>query len=61
MNEVIQLWCEWDIGQGEVVFASKDAARRWATKMLESLDIEESYDELQEEHLIGLQYATVVK
>lgn len=61
MKEVIKLWCEWDICQDEVIFASEEAARRWATDMLKSVGFEESYDELEAEHLIGLQYVTVIK
>lgn len=29
MTTVYEIWCEWDIGQEDIVFSSKENARQW--------------------------------
>lgn len=48
------VWCEWDIGIEGKVFATKEVAVKHAIINLEACGIEESYDELKDDGLIGL-------
>jgi photosystem II stability/assembly factor-like uncharacterized protein len=60
MNSVIRLWCEWDVGQESVVFATEDAARSWAKEALVSAGIDDPIDELEDEALISYSTMEVV-
>jgi hypothetical protein len=44
---------EWDLGLGDVVFASKDEARAEAKTALESCGIEESLEECEGDGLVS--------
>lgn len=48
------VWCEWDIGIEGKVFATKEVAIKHANDNLEACGIDEKYDELRSEGLIGL-------
>lgn len=48
------VWCEWDIGIEGKVFATKEVAVKHAIINLEACGIEETYDELKDAGLIGL-------
>lgn len=50
-----RLISEWDLGQGDTVFSSKDAARAYAREALPECGIEESLEELEDENLIDYQ------
>jgi len=55
-----RVWCEWDIGVEDKIFATKEIAIRHAKINLEACGIEETFDELYEEHLIGLDDVEVI-
>jgi hypothetical protein len=48
------VWCEWDIGIEGKVFATEEVAIKHANENLEACGIDEQYDELRAEGLIGL-------
>jgi hypothetical protein len=48
------VWCEWDIGIEGKVFATREVAIKHANMNLEACGIDENYDQLREERLIGL-------
>lgn len=55
-----RVWCEWDIGVEDKIFSTKEVAIRHAIINLEACGIEETYDELYEERLIGLDVVEVI-
>lgn len=54
------VWCEWDIGIEGKVFATKEVAIEYAKHFLRCAAIEETFDELYEESLIGLNDVEVI-
>ena len=48
------VWCEWDIGIEGKVFAERWVAERHARLNLEACDIEESFEELKADGMIGI-------
>ena len=54
------VWCEWDIGVEGKVFATKQVAIKHAKLKLQHSGIEETFDELCEEALIGLNDVEVI-
>lgn len=52
---MIELWCEWDIGQDSTIFTTKERAEAFARKSLELQGFEETLEELLEDGLIGFQ------
>ena len=61
MSEVYKVWCEWDIGLGDVVFSKWSVAEAHAIEALESCGIEESYTELEDSGMIGVESLEVIK
>jgi hypothetical protein len=51
--QVTKMWCEWDIGINDDLFASDDLARRVAAEALADSGVEESLDDVLKEGLIG--------
>lgn len=54
------IWCEWDIGVEDKIFATYEVAERHATINLEACGIEESFEELEDERLIGIEAVEVI-
>ena len=54
------VWCEWDIGLEGKIFATEEVAIKHAKYNLEACDIEESYEELEDEGLIGVDSLEVI-
>lgn len=54
------VWCEWDIGIEGLVFTTKEVAIRHANINLEACGIDEDYDELRGQGLIGLNVVEVI-
>lgn len=48
------VWCEWEIGIEGKVFATKEVAIRHAKMNLEACGVDETFDELYDNGLIGL-------
>lgn len=61
MTQMIEVWCEWDINQDYYIFKDAASARAWAVESLQDNGIEESFDELLREGLIGFKNRSVVK
>lgn len=55
METVYRVWSEWDIGQDEIVFATKELAMDWLKRSHEFSTIEESLDECIGEGLYGIE------
>jgi len=53
-NHVFKLWCEWDIGLGDVVYQSEDTAWEEARQALKEGGVGETLEELRDEGLIGV-------
>lgn len=54
-----KVWCEWDIGIEGKIFATYEVAKAHALANLEACDIEESFEELKGEGLIGIEAVEV--
>jgi hypothetical protein len=56
MKEVVRVWCEYDVGQDEVVFASHDAATQWinTNPYLTKENIGEDTESLMKNGLLGI-------
>lgn len=54
------VWCEWDIGIEGLVFATREVAIRHAKINLEACGVDETFDELYDEGLIGLDDAEII-
>ena len=61
MDKVVTMWCEWEIGCEQSVFADMATAKAVAAKCLEGCCIEESVEELIGAGLIGFETKTIVK
>lgn len=48
------VWCEWDIGLTDKVFAEKWVAERHIRINLKACDIDESFEELKSNGVIGI-------
>ncbi len=53
MPYVYAVWCEWDIGLNDVVFTSKEVAKRSVKEALVDCGTEGSVDELCNKGLLG--------
>lgn len=53
MKHVYKVWCEWDIGLNEVVFASYEGAWEAATQGIQ--DMGEDIDECESNGLVGVE------
>jgi hypothetical protein len=54
------IWCEWDIGVEGKIFASYEVAKAHALYNLEACGIEETFEELEGERLIGIKAVEVI-
>lgn len=64
--KVVRVWCEWDIGLSESVFASKSIAQKYAEIGLKEAGIFDSgdyidFDSVKEDGLIGFEYLDLVE
>ncbi len=59
MKSYITVWCEWDIGQSDVIFKSKEDAMSWVMDRTVAYGIDESWDELRQEGLVGFDDVSV--
>ena len=55
LNKIFTVWCEWDIGEGATLYPSKEEAMEAARTLLEASSIEEPFEELFAEGLIGVE------
>lgn len=55
-----RVWCEWDIGTEGKIFATYEVAEAHAAANLEGCGIEESFEELEGERLIGIEAVEVI-
>lgn len=55
MSDVFRVWCEWDIGLADVVFATSDAAWLAAERALRAVGIDDDIDDLDGNGLIGVE------
>jgi len=53
MKSYVTIWCEWDIGQSDVIFKTKEDAIAWVMDRTVAYGIDESWDELRQEGLVG--------
>lgn len=63
---VVQVWCEWEIGLKEQVFASKAVAQKYADIALKErgvYDLEDypDFDSVKEDGLIGFEFLDLVE
>jgi hypothetical protein len=54
---MFKIYCEWDIGHEDIVFKTKKEAEDWAKEALVNCGIEEPYEDVLADGLIG--YKTV--
>ncbi|WP_442108463.1 hypothetical protein [Pseudomonas sp. NUPR-001] len=57
--EVTKIWCEWDIGLNECLWASEEKAMEDVAEALTSCGIEDSVAELLSAGLLGFEQTTV--
>lgn len=60
IKEVHKVWCEWDIGQEYVVFLTLDKAIEWALESLDKSDIDDNFEDLLDQGLIGFDTLIVI-
>ena len=53
--KVYTVWCEWDIGLNDAIFGNYDLAVSETKKCLEYSGIEEPFEELLAENLVGIE------
>lgn len=53
--KIYSVWCEWDIGINRELYTNKALAINDIKDALKECGIEESYEDLLEEHLIGIE------
>lgn len=69
MNKLVNVWCEWDIGQHGLVFKDAHAAERWLKNNTylremaegEEKPFEEFYQEIVDECLIGIDDLEIIE
>ena len=61
MKTVIRIWCEWDIGNENIVFSDFDIARQWADQAIKDAGLEESMEELEQDGLIGFKQVQLIE
>lgn len=54
LKTVFKVWCEYELGQDDVVFSSEEKAYEWLEERLPYYGLEESVDELLEEDNCGI-------
>lgn len=64
--DVVNVWCEWDIGLSECVFASEAVAQKYADIGLKEhglYDPEDypDFDSVKEDGLIGFEYLDLIE
>jgi hypothetical protein len=60
---MFRLWIEWDFGQDNIIFSSRQNALDWfdALKLGEEMDEEElNFKSLEEQRLVSIQELTVI-
>lgn len=60
LEEMVMVWCEWDIGQDSLVFSNPALAYEWAEEALKDGGFEESFQDMLDLGLVGLNYLKVV-
>jgi len=60
MNNLVYIWCEWDVGQEGVVFEDEDTAIEWLREYLPYSGIEETVEELLAQGLVGFKSAMII-
>lgn len=58
-----QIWCEWEFGEKDKLFTTKEAAMSWAQQCWDDwmeVDVGMTLQETLDEHLIGFEYLEVV-
>ncbi len=61
MNKIFYgLWSEWDIGLENILFKTKEEAKKYAKGVWEHSDLEDSFDDCWEEY-VGILYYEVVE
>ena len=53
MKQVVRIWCEYDYGQDDIVFATTELAENWLRKAIIGQADGNSFDELMEDGLIS--------
>lgn len=54
------IWCEWDIGIEGKIFSTLEVAEKHARINLEACGIDETFEELTDERLIGFDEVEVI-
>lgn len=54
LKTVFKVWCEYELGQDDIVFSSEEKAYEWLEERLPYYGLEESVDELLEENNCGI-------
>lgn len=63
---MFRLWLEWDYGQDEIIFTSRQNAIDWFNALDFIVDASEddkdelNFESLQEQHLVSIQEMTVI-
>jgi hypothetical protein len=60
LDEIVQVVCEWDIGQDQQVFATQSGAEDWVIQALINGGIDDPLEELEDQGLVAYNYIKVV-
>ena len=66
---IVEVWCEWDIGQGGLIFKDAHIAERWlrdnaVLRLMaaeDAKDFDEYYQELVDNCLIGIENLELIE
>ena len=61
MKTFIRLWCEYDLGQDDLIFDSQETAYRWIKHAFEIADFDFSFKEVEDACLISYETVTLVE
>lgn len=60
LKEIVQVICEWDIGQENYVFTSQSLAEEWVIQALIDCGIDDPLEELEGAGLVAYNYIEIV-
>lgn len=56
MAQVVKVWCEWEIGTENAVYATVELARADVVECLKNCGIDDPIDELEDEGLVSFEW-----
>jgi len=58
-NKLIRVWCEWDIGQENIIFSDREDAYEWLNANQHIAEMTYPVDDLLKDGLLGFEEVTL--